>query len=119
MTSPAETAVNQLRTAAQTLLDRADDAQEDLDTEPYWACYDKTTAWYDGFANGMGGKSSELAGLLSPDAARHIAAWLRIEADIIQIRIDQGHEFWNVHAGGDAAMALARIVTTAAEEAQR
>lgn len=76
MSTPAD----ELRAAAQTLMDLADAAQEELDTGDYWKPYDKATAWRDGFANGFGGVSSDLVAVFSPAAARAVAAWLRAEA---------------------------------------
>ena len=78
MTTPAD----ELRTAAQTLMDLADTAQEDLDTNDYWKPYAKATAWRDGLTNGMGGASGDLAGVFSPAAAHALAAWLRDSAVI-------------------------------------
>lgn len=77
MTSPAD----ELRTAAQTLMDLADTAQDDLDTEDYWKPYDKATAWRDGFVNGMGGACSDLVAVFTPATAHALAAWLRTAAE--------------------------------------
>src|SRR5690606_7366531 len=43
--TPMTTPADELRTAAQTLMDLADTAQEDLDTNDYWKPYAKATAW--------------------------------------------------------------------------
>ena len=77
MTSPTD----ELRTAAQSLMDLADAAQEDLDTGDYWKPYDKATAWRDGFANGFGGVSSDLVAVFPPATAQALATWLRKAAE--------------------------------------
>lgn len=73
---------DELRTAAQTLMDLADIAQEDLDTDDYWKPYDKASAWRDGFTNGFGGVCSDLVAVFTPTTAHALAAWLRAEAAI-------------------------------------
>ena len=78
MTTPAD----ELRTAAQKLLDLADAAQDDLHTGDYWASYPKESAWHDGLTNGMGGTSGDLAAVFSPATAHALAAWLRDSAII-------------------------------------
>jgi hypothetical protein len=65
-----------LHQAAATIRRTAEAAQHDLDTESFWTYYPKATAWRDGFANGMGGKTGNLAGLFTPELALHIADWL-------------------------------------------
>lgn len=75
------TPADELRTAAQTLMDRADIAQHDLDTDDFWKCYDPATAWRDGFVNGFGGVSSDLVAVFTPATAQSLAAWLRVEAE--------------------------------------
>jgi hypothetical protein len=96
------TPAHELRTAAQTLMDLADVAQEDLDRNDYWACYDKATAWRDGLVNGFGGAPSDLAAVFSPATAHLIAAWLRGAAgDAEQIGADP------------AALAAARAINAA------
>ncbi|MFE9936356.1 hypothetical protein [Streptomyces hirsutus] len=78
MTTP----IDELRTAAQTLMDLADIAREDLDTGDYWKPYNSATAWRDGLTNGMGGASGDLAAVFSPTTAHALATWLRAEAAI-------------------------------------
>ncbi|MFG3170606.1 hypothetical protein [Streptomyces sp. NPDC048200] len=78
MTTPTE----ELRTAAQTLMDLADTAQEDLDTDDYWKPYDKPTAWRDGFVNGFGGACSDLVAVFTPATAHALAEWLRDSATL-------------------------------------
>lgn len=65
--------------AAQLLLDRADAAQEDLDTNPYWhSQIEPPERWFaNGIDNACGGAGGLLAGLMSPPAARALAEWLR------------------------------------------
>lgn len=74
------TPADELRTAAQTLKDLADIAQEDLDTDDYWKPYDKATAWRDGFVNGFGGVCSDLVALFTPATVHALAEWLRESA---------------------------------------
>ncbi|MGV9588211.1 hypothetical protein [Streptomyces tendae] len=71
---------DELRAAAQTLMDLADIAQDDLDTDDFWKDYDKATAWRDGFANGFGGVSSDLVAVFPPATAHALAGWLRDSA---------------------------------------
>ncbi|RSS92482.1 hypothetical protein EF919_18280 [Streptomyces sp. WAC02707] len=77
------TPADELRTAAQTLMDLADTAQADLDTDEFWKCYAPATAWRDGFVNGFGGVSSDLVAVFTPTTAHALAGWLRFEADLI------------------------------------
>lgn len=51
-------------------------ALADLDNDDFWSCYDRATAWRDGFENGMGGVCSQLAGLFTPELAIEFADWL-------------------------------------------
>lgn len=51
----------------------------DLETQDYWKPYEKETAWRDGFTNGFGGESSELAGVLTPYAMAEIVRLMRSE----------------------------------------
>lgn len=80
MTTPAD----ELRTAAQTLLDLADETDQDLADNEYWhSQIAPREKWFaHGVENGLGGPSGRLAGLLSPAAARALArtfrAWARI-----------------------------------------
>lgn len=73
--SPAE----ELHTAAQTLLDLADETAEEIETNPYWHSeIAERPRWFaNGVENGLGGPAGRLAGLLSPEAARALAALLR------------------------------------------
>jgi hypothetical protein len=106
VSAPADS-VDVLKLAAQRLLDLADEAQEDLDTDDYWKPYSPITAWRDGFVNGMGGVCSELVGLFTPAAARELAgvfrAWARMGAldpDLLN------------RVGGEQTVALARLFAT-------
>jgi hypothetical protein len=75
--TPAE----ELRTAAQTLRPLAEAAQHDLETADYWKPYDPATAWRDGFVNGFGGISSDLAAIFTPTTALALADLLDDQAD--------------------------------------
>jgi hypothetical protein len=102
MSTPAD----ELKAAAQTLMDLADAAQEELDTGDYWKPYDKTTAWRDGFANGFGGLSSDLVAVLSPATAHALAAWLRSTAASLAASTHPG---WQECVAPDA-LAVARAI---------
>lgn len=70
----------ELTAAADLLQPLAEKAQHDLDTKEYWACYDKTAAWRDGFVNGFGGISSDLVAYFTPTFATELARLFRAEA---------------------------------------
>ncbi|WP_030040175.1 hypothetical protein, partial [Streptomyces resistomycificus] len=70
--SPALT-VHQTAAHIRTI---AEAALADLDHDDFWSCYDRATAWRDGFENGMGGVCSQLAGLFTPELAIAFADWL-------------------------------------------
>ncbi|WP_369214418.1 hypothetical protein [Streptomyces flavofungini] len=74
--TPAE----EITAAADHLTPLAQAAQKDLDNDDYWQPYDPATAWQNGFANGMGGASGDLAGAIPPAAALELSRWLRSEA---------------------------------------
>ncbi|GHD70383.1 hypothetical protein GCM10010317_077600 [Streptomyces mirabilis] len=75
MTTPAD----ELRAAAQTLLDLADETDEEINTNAYWHSeFAPREQWFaNGIDNACGGPAGKLAGLLDPATARAIAAWLR------------------------------------------
>ncbi|MFD8254957.1 hypothetical protein [Streptomyces werraensis] len=97
---------DELRTAAQTLMDLADVAQDDLDTDDYWKPYPKATAWRDGLTNGMGGTSGDLAAVFSPAVAHALAAWLRSVADALATNT---HPDWQ-ECAAPRAVAVARQI---------
>ncbi|MFE7077889.1 hypothetical protein ACFU96_48230 [Streptomyces sp. NPDC057620] len=80
MTQPAElppaSPALTVHAAAASLRSTAGAALADLDTDSYWSCYDRATAWRDGFENGMGGVCSQLAAVFTPELALEIADWL-------------------------------------------
>lgn len=80
MTTPAD----ELRTAAQTLLDLADETAEEIQTNSYWhsEIADRPRWFANGVENALGGPSGKLAGLFSPDTTRALAGWLRSWAPI-------------------------------------
>ncbi|MFE1950000.1 hypothetical protein ACFW9D_05960 [Streptomyces sp. NPDC059524] len=77
-TTPAD----ELRTAAQTLLDLADDTAEDMATNDYWrsAVVEPKHWFHNGIDNAVGGPAGKLAGLMSPRFARMLAIYFRDEA---------------------------------------
>ncbi|UPZ27702.1 hypothetical protein MUK60_07620 [Streptomyces sp. LRE541] len=62
--------------AAANLRHTAQAALADLNSDSFWSCYDRATAWRDGFENGMGGACSRLAAVFTPELALEIADWL-------------------------------------------
>lgn len=111
MTNPAD----ELRQAAQTLMDLADVAQTDLDTDDYWKPYDKATAWRDGFVNGFGGVCSDLVAVFTPAVAHALAAVLRLEADVVAARTaEDGTDEYAVDLRGDHLLDIARQINAAA-----
>lgn len=62
--------------AAARIRTLAEAALADLNGDDFWSCYDRATAWRDGFENGMGGVCSQLAGLFTPELAIQFADWL-------------------------------------------
>ena len=69
----------EIELAADRLDARVKKAAADLETDSYWAPYDKETAWHDGFTNGMGGECSELAGILTPHVMSQMVRLMRAE----------------------------------------
>lgn len=80
MTQPAElppaSPALTVHAAAAELRHTATAALADLNSDGYWSCYDRATAWRDGFENGMGGDCSQLAAVFTPELALEIADWL-------------------------------------------
>ena len=76
------TPADELRAAAQRLRDLATAAQNDIDTSRFWTCYTPETRWRDGFVNGFGGVTAELAALFDPATATALDDWLDFEADL-------------------------------------
>lgn len=68
-----------LRAAAQILLDLADETDAEIKTNAYWHSRIAPEAlWFaHGIDNAVGGPGGRLAGLLSPEAARGLAEWIR------------------------------------------
>jgi hypothetical protein len=74
--------IDDLNRAAQTLLDLADDTDEEIKTNAYWHSQ-HTTDWFaNGIENAVGGPAGQLAGKINPAAARGMAklfrAWARM-----------------------------------------
>ncbi|MFF3151864.1 hypothetical protein [Streptomyces sp. NPDC057910] len=82
-TTPADDMVATLRSAAQILLDLADETDDEIKTNAYWHSRIAPEAlWFaHGIDNAVGGPGGLLAGLLSPEAARGLAGWLRGQAE--------------------------------------
>lgn len=79
MTAPAD----ELRAAAQTLFDHADDTADDIETNTYWHSQiaDREHWYANGVDNALGGPAGKLAALFTPEATREIAKWLRTAAE--------------------------------------
>ena len=59
--------------SSEALARLAEVAGLDVRRDEYYRCYEPATAYRDGMVNGMGGNAGDLAGLLGPEAARHLA----------------------------------------------
>lgn len=111
MSEPIPTAdltdVDALRKAAQVLLDLADETDEEIATNSYWQSeLQPRERWYaNGVGNALGGPSGNLAGLLSPEAARELAAMFRAWGRMAVV----GPEFLG-RVGGRETLALARLI---------
>ncbi len=101
------TPADELRTAADKIGKLADVAQRDLDTADYWKCYDKATAWRNGFVNGFGGTSSDLVALFTPAAALEHSRWLDAEARQEAYTLA---EFGHRGGASPHALAFARLI---------
>lgn len=101
------TTTDELTAAADNLESLARAAQEDLDTNSFWSGYDKTTAWRDGFVNGMGGEPGDLAGALPPAAVLELSRWLRAEARRLATT---AHPSWHDTVASPHALAVARAL---------
>jgi hypothetical protein len=75
--------IDDLRAAAQILLDLADDTDNEIKTNASWHSRVAPEAlWFaHGVDDAVGGPGGLLAGLLSPEAARGLARWMRGQAD--------------------------------------
>ncbi|MFE9372283.1 hypothetical protein ACFYM2_21285 [Streptomyces sp. NPDC006711] len=75
--------IDDLRTAAQILLDLADETDDEIKTNPCWhSRIAPESLWFaHGIDDAVGGPGGLLAGLLSPEAARGLAKWMRDQAD--------------------------------------
>jgi hypothetical protein len=110
--SPAEV----LRVVAQLLLDMADAADEDVDTNPYWRSEREPREHW--FANGIddacGGPAGWLASMFNPATARALAATFRAWVDIGELDPNQLHR-----AGCEETVDVARQLLATAKEFAR
>ncbi|QQM45138.1 hypothetical protein [Streptomyces liliifuscus] len=108
MTSPAQ----ELRTAAQTLLDHADATAEDIETNTYWHSQiaDREHWYAHGIDNALGGPAGKLAGLLSPATARELAGAFRTWARMGDLDPDLLHRI-----GGPETLATARAINAGSQ----
>jgi hypothetical protein len=104
------TPADELRAAADTLRPLTEAAQQDLETADYWKPYTPARAWRDGFVNGFGGVSSDLAAVLPPTAALALADWLDAEARRISCASSPAGQ----EIVGRRALAVARAINAAA-----
>lgn len=102
------TPADELRTAAQTLLDAADATDDDINTNPYWHSQiaDRPNWYAHGIDNALGGPAGQLAALFDPPTARLLAGWLRSWASI-ELREDAA-----MSEDATAALAIARQINT-------
>jgi len=96
-----------LRTAAQTLLDLADETDEELATNTYWhSQIAPREQWFaNGIDNACGGPAGKLAGFLPPDTARALAAVFRSWARMGEMDPDLLNR-----VGGPETVELARAI---------
>lgn len=101
------TPADELRTAAQTLLDLADETDTDIETNTYWHSQiaDRPHWFAHGVDNALGGPSGKLAGLLSPETARTLAKTMRAWARIGELDPDLLHR-----VAGPETLAVARQI---------
>lgn len=86
-----------LREAASKLTELALDAASDLKKNTFWHPYTGRTNWRDGFVNGFGGASGDLAGVLHPQVCLAVAASWRQMAE-------SAREYPEMTADNDRAM---------------
>lgn len=101
------TPADELRTAAQTLLDLADATDEEIKTNEYWHSeyWHATNRFANGIDNAVGGPAGKLAGLLNPMTARALAKTFRAWARIGELDPDLLNR-----VGGDETLAVARAI---------
>lgn len=104
------------RRSSQALAARAERAAKDVREDEYYACYPDETAYRDGMVNGMGGAAGDLASLLGPETARHLARALeyissmRVEyPELIQDHDRKVCDDFNCYLHGEL-VEIARIV---------
>lgn len=100
-------AADELKTAAQTLLDLADETDTDIETNTYWhsELTDRPHWYANGIDNALGGPAGKLSGLFSPAAARELAKTFRAWARMGEMDPDLLHR-----VGGAETLNLARSI---------
>ncbi|MDX2697578.1 hypothetical protein [Streptomyces ipomoeae] len=101
------TPADNLRRAAQTLIDLADETDEETKTNPYWhSQITDEPHWYaNGVENALGRPAGKLAQLLNPHAARQLATVFRAWARIADLDPDLLNR-----VGGGETIDLARAI---------
>jgi len=105
-----------LRLAAQLLLDLADRADEDIDTNLYWRSQlHPREHWFsNGIDNACGGPAGWLASMFTPVTARALAGTFRAWADMGELDPNQLHQ-----AGCEETVEVARSLLATAKEFAR
>jgi len=78
---PDQNPAIELRTAAQALDDAANATTYEIRHGSYWQGLPPEEAWQRGITNAVGGHAGDFCALMSPDAAKAFAEWLRDAAD--------------------------------------
>jgi hypothetical protein len=105
----------ELRAAAAKLFAAATAAQEDVASNDYWSCYEPTTAWRDGLANGFGGTPGDLAGMCTPELVIALARWLETEAGVLD-ELRRVAPTYQLDPKQFQPLVIARAVTAPTEE---
>lgn len=105
-----------LRLAAQTLLDLADETDDDIANSEYWqSTIHPPEQWFaNGIDNACGGPAGLLAGMLTPATARLLAATFRAWARMSKYDPDLINR-----VGGQETLELARSINQAAAAVRR
>lgn len=77
---PDQTPAQTLTAAAQALEDAANATLHEIRHGTYWQGLPPEEAWQRGITNAVGGRAGDFCALMSPDAAKACAEWLRATA---------------------------------------
>jgi hypothetical protein len=110
------TGAAELRAAAAKLFAAATAAQEDVDSNDYWSCYEAATAWRDGLVNGFGGTPGDLAGMCTPAFVITVARWLD---QFAATKFDPGAGIQVTDRSHELALAVARSINNPTDTARQ